>query len=895
MLSVQEQQEILSWLEPSFPKETDPETLQNEKFSLQEENTCDWMVKSQWWKDWLRGSPSAPDPDGCWRFLWIHGLPGSGKTILASYLIDAVGRHCTAKGYSHYYCFHGHDRDETIPFLRWTIRDLTIQFNRCTEEVYIPKGLYNMWEYKKPTVEGLLDCLQEIAQNFFSRLSRRVYIVIDAVDESKMPRDRLLQVLTDIGTKPGFEPVSLLITSRDYTDIRNAILKLPRRPTPAAQPGQRATSSLSNPRREEHDLPIRGRDEVSRGTGEYMDNDDLKIVSTANLRRGLDHTPSPSRQKRQISGNQGARAPSPQKRKISAGGSYIDVGSDNNPEDDPIPDEIPCSILSMSNPFVIKAIETFIQQQLDKSYRFAQWPRPDFIDRMKIELAAKAGGMFRTVSCHLDMIERLDLTDEASILQEIKGMPMLIFKMYEKIITDGMSLLETGDRNRHNKEFARTALGLICSDTSEIPDAGVLVEAARLHVPQGIAQDYNFPKLERLLGCLAKVSRLRRKTPSLYKRDDDGSSGFRLHNKRFSVAHYTVKEYLYHEMTADGPAREFALSSEKTRILELTVMFYGLRNCSASLRPQGRNSTPTRFEEYCLKMTEKALGERAAIVVKHEDIWTAICPCLEWNAAHQNAIRNKATRDAFPNWARLGAAFEDDYTPKYRETSVLVSLLILQWDELAQVYLRTLTAEERDKVWKDKFALRDTDSKTVLQMCVSHRNIPFLKLFVSAGAMFQEEPDILFRALQDPYGDDETCNGQETSSILRILLERGAKPNPAGYKVTPLQLATRMLEPTWVQRLLMAGADPDAVGSPKGTGPPGFDGDHPWHKKPPIVLCNDGNIRPAWEQDDDHDGETAKLARRRVWQLLHQYRDFQQPGGDRKEGQSLIIEIADDD
>lgn len=864
------------------------------------------MVKSQWWKDWLKGSPSAPSPEGCWRFLWIHGLPGSGKTILASYLIDAVGKHCKAKGYSHYYCFHGHDRDETVPLLRWIIRDLTVQLNQLTPEVYIPRGLYGMWEYKRPTIEGLLHCLQELAQDFFNRLSKRVYIIIDGVDESKMPRDTLLQVLNDIGTKPGFEPVSLLVTSRDYLDIRSAFTKLPRQ-SKSAQPSRQTTFTLRHQDRgrsgvSQHDLrdttfapgSDAGPSQVLHVTEDDIDNDDI-MAATVGMRQSLDQNPIPTTQKRQISGNQEARTPSPQKRRISTGGSYVEVGPVRNSNDTPDSDEIHCSILSMSNPFVRRAIETFIQQQLDKSYRFAQWPRPEFIARMKVELAAKAGGMFRTVSCHLDMIERLDLTDERSIMKEINDMPMMIFKMYEKIIIDGMSLLETGDRNKHNKEFARTALGLICSDTSEIPDAGVLVEAARLHVPQGIAQDYNFVKLERLLGCLAKVSRLRRRTPSLYKRDDDGSSGFRLHNKRFSVAHYTVKEYLYHEMTAGGPAREFALSSEKTRILELTVVFYGLRNCSTSFPPQGRNPTPTRFEEYCLKMTEKALGERPAVVVKEEDIWTAVLPCLEWSAAHQNALRNKATREAFPNWAKLGAAFEDGYTPKHRETGVIVSLLILEWDELAHVYLETLTAEDKDKIWKDKFSLRDADSRTVLQMAVSRRNIPFLKEFVSAGAAFQDEADILFRALQDPYGDDETCNGKTTSLLLRLLLDRGANPNQKRYKFTPLQLATRQLEPIWVQRLLLAGADPDAVGNPKGINPPGFDVDHSWHKKSPIALCNDGSLKPEWEQDDYNDGETAKLSRKRVKQLLYQYRGFHQEGDDRKEGQGPIIEIADED
>ncbi|ROW00673.1 hypothetical protein VSDG_03229 [Cytospora chrysosperma] len=850
--TVHEQQEILCWLEPGFPKNTDPETLQTEKFSLQEENTCNWMVKTLWWSDWLAGGPSAPPDRGCRRFMWIHGLPGSGKTILASYLIDQIARNCTSRGYSYYYCFHVHNRDETIPLLRWVVRDLTIQLGRCVKGNHISTELYSMWQYRRPTVESLLRCLQVLAWEFFTRLSKRVYIVVDGVDESKAPRNTLLQVLTDIGTKPEFETVSLLMTSRDYPDIRE---------------------------------PTRTYD-----TDQDMDIDDM-MASAAYLKQGSDRSPSPTKQKRQASGNQEARAPSPQKRKISPGGSYVDVGPEHKCEDSLDPDlpEAPCSILSMSNHFVKKAIETFIQQQLTKSERFVQWPRPDFIDKMKIELAAKAGGMFRTVSCHLDMIERLDLTDQDAILKEIKDMPQVIFDMYEKIIVDGMSLLEAADKNRHNREFARTALALICSETSQIPDAGVLVEAARLHVPQGIAQDYNFKKLERLLGCLAKVTRFRKITPSLYRRDDDEPIASGLHKKRFSVAHYTVKEYLYHEKTANGPAREFALSSEKTRILELTVVFYGLRNYSTSGHPK---KNPTRFDEYCLKMTDKALSERPAVVVNEEDIWAAVISCLPWNAHHQNAIRNRVTREAFPNWARLAAAFEDGCAPKYQETCILVSLLLLHWHELAHVYLETLTLEKKDKVWKDEFSLREDDCKTILQMSVSRRNTRFLKEFVNAGAMFQEESDILFRALENPY-DDETCNGKTTGRLLRTLLDRGADPNPGGYKFTPLQLATRQLEHVWVRHLLSAGASPDAVGSPKGVEPPGFESDRSWHKKPPMAICNDESLKPEWEQDEEDNDEILN-SRKRVRELLRQFQDLSLPGGG-KGGQGPIVGIADED
>ena len=869
------------------------------------------MVKSAWWRDWLEGGPLTIE--GCQRFLWIHGLPGSGKTILASYLVDQVGRHCTSRGYSYYYCSYVHNRDETIYLLQWIVRDLTSQLGRCVPEGYIPRKLHGMRRRRAKTVPDLLCCLQEITSEFSARFSKRVYIVIDGVDESNLPRTQLLQVLTAIGSNPEFENISLLITSRDYPDIRGTISDLPRQvmrlrnasvnnhPTRARTQYQAATPSPvpvlwlvtgnrhDNPSNESPPLSS-NRDtgwtvdsrpsRVPRSTNVDMDGDDT-MEMTVGMRQGLNRTPSPT--KRSAPGGQRAREPSPRKRKTSAGGSHVDVSPERDREDSPSPDVpvIPCNILSMSNNFVKKAIETFIQQQLNKSERFAQWPRPEFIEKLKIVLAAKAGGMFRTVACHLDMIERLDLTDEPSILNEINSMPGIIFEMYEKIIIDGIIPREAGDRSKHNKEFARTALALICSDTSLIPDAGVLVEAARRHVPQSIAQDYNFKKLVRLLGCLVRVSTLRRKPRSAYRRDDDDdSNGSRLHLKRFALAHYTVKEYLYHKKTAEGPARDFALSNETNQILELTVVFYGLRNYCTSGIPK---RTPTRFDEYCLRMTDKALISHPVIAVKVEDVWRAVFPCLAWNAAHQGAIRNKVHRDAFPTWARLAAAFEDGLVPEQMETCILVSLILLEWPALAEVYLETLSSEAREKVWKDKFSLREDNDKTVLQMVVSRRSFKFLEVIVKAGATFMGEPDILFRAMEDPYGNDENCNPNPTRILLTTLLDRGANPDPPGFKFTPLQLAVRYIEPRWVGVILASNANPDVVGDTRGILPPGHETDRAWHRKTPMEMCCDGTIRIEREAFEGEDGEVSRN-RRRVRELLRQHKNH-----------NVIVEIHDDE
>lgn len=911
-----EKQTILHWLQPSFDgKGTDPCTVHVERTKLREPGTCEWMTACAYWKDWLLGG--SANPTGYRRFLWIHGLPGSGKTILVSHLNDEVALHCGANGCSYYYCLYEHDRDETETFLRHTIRDFCIQLGS-----FVPPKLHEMWKYKNLRVGDLQECLRVVTLEFLAHAGKRAYIIVDAVDESKSPRKGFLKVLVSIGTDPAFNHVSLLMTSREEPDIKQAIESLPQVPL-SWGPGLSSSSStfdipvlaMSHPPNESHQLiphpswmrpasfapfgnvpvlmppkqraRVASEPPVSFGRTSKYHNDlidldmstSMSALSTYSEQGDVGAAPnSPTKpsarnNKRQLSGPHESRSPSPQKRKVSAGGSHVDIKPEHELDDvaatnGSMPRVFPCSILSMSNPFVRAAIEKVIEKQLEASGRFGQWPREDFIPKLKMHLAVKAGGIFRAVACHLDLIARQqNLIDDDQILDAIGRFPETLFDQYEQIIVTGIP--DAGALNSHNRDFARTALALACSDTAGIPDVVVLVEAARFNVPQGKAQAFNLEKLKHLLGCLVKVTRLRRKPTQLFTRNDDPGD-----HKRLSVAHFTVKEFLYHKKTAQGPARDFALSKETNRRLELKIVFYGLQQ----FLPERKQ--PTKYEEYCIKMTEKAISKQPAVLVRDKEIWEAVHRCLAWNDPHLNVVkRNKATREAFPNWNKLATAFVDGEAPEYRHTCIIVSLLLLEWPKLAEVYLGSLQDEQKEEIWSDAFVLRDSDATTVLEMCVSGRQTSFLDIFVQAGATFQDAEDILFRALEDPYSDSEghDDDGSTTGLLLRTLLERGADPNAIGdNRWTPLQVATRQLEHFWVQELLYYRADPNAVvkhdghvgdgeDSARGGGNGGSDassGGKKWYHKTPIDICR--TTIPKWGENE----EDWAWSRSRVGQLL---------------------------
>lgn len=428
-------------------------------------------------------------------------------------------------------------------------------------------------------------------------------------------------------------------------------------------------------------------------------------------------------------------------------------------------------------------------------------------------------------------------------MNRLDRMPSDIFGTYERTIAD---LLPEGEgQNNHNRSFARTALALICSPSSSIPCAEVLVEASRFNVPFHSALEFKLPQLEEVLGCLITVTSLRRPPESIYNHDERDPSA----SKRVSVAHYTVKEYLFDEATTLGGAKYFALSTEATQTLELHVIFRGLKHFGSS-RPHDMKH-PTRYEEYCLKMTDKALKERRDLILQDKTVWQVVTECLRWDSRHHQpklgAFPNLRIRKNFPNWQKT-SPFESGAEPKNSETSILVSLMLLQWPELAKDYLSGLPAKTKRKIWRDHFQLSNThrvdgtEPETVMQLCVTRRDTAFLQTLIESRVDVSSETNLVMDVFFHAYGHkslDDEDGGAKTGQLLKMLLERGVRPDAPDYTFTPLQFAVTYLEDGWVQALLQEGADPNGVGDAKGEFSFGKGKDEIQGHLTPLQICKE--------------------------------------------------------
>lgn len=212
--SAARQRQVCNWIE-----HINPTRDHNDALKLRDDQTCCWILRHTEWQKWLSGTH---------RFIWIHGIPGAGKTILASYIIEQIRKISPTLHvkniYSYFYCSYRHTDDQTSSFLRWIVSQL------CRKLRCVPQDILDLYhDNADMTVEQL-----KIALSALLREIGFVYIVLDAIDECNTRSDihtidapgarrELLELLESLLTDPKFDKIQIIATSRDYRDIEDVL------------------------------------------------------------------------------------------------------------------------------------------------------------------------------------------------------------------------------------------------------------------------------------------------------------------------------------------------------------------------------------------------------------------------------------------------------------------------------------------------------------------------------------------------------------------------------------------------------------------------------------------------------------------------------------------------
>ncbi|KLU92750.1 hypothetical protein MAPG_11652, partial [Magnaporthiopsis poae ATCC 64411] len=210
--------ELLRWLCTS-----DHSEMYNAARDLHESGTGDWLVRdSQAFKTWKKYPGSL---------LWLHGKPGSGKSILSSSVVRHLQDQCaadpeTAMAYF-FFSFSDSKKQSVAGMLASLVKQL------CASRPDTPERVKSLSEYKdkggRPETRTLEAALLATVCGFSA-----VFIVVDALDECPILTRERTKLLSSLGRIVAAMPGNLhiLCTSRPEADIKaamDAILSPPRR------------------------------------------------------------------------------------------------------------------------------------------------------------------------------------------------------------------------------------------------------------------------------------------------------------------------------------------------------------------------------------------------------------------------------------------------------------------------------------------------------------------------------------------------------------------------------------------------------------------------------------------------------------------------------------------
>ncbi|KAF7343762.1 ANK-REP-REGION domain-containing protein [Mycena sanguinolenta] len=169
----QERDAILNWLSPINFLQRQADISQ-----LREKGTGEWLLADPVFKEWESSSGGT---------LWCRGIPGAGKTVLVSMVVDYL---CTQSkdqniGVACIYLNHKEVDSQTPSRL---LASLWRQFVD-TDISPLAKNLYTQHQKK-----GTMPTLDEVFNILMARIMEfsKVFIIIDAIDEYPQAQRRIL-------------------------------------------------------------------------------------------------------------------------------------------------------------------------------------------------------------------------------------------------------------------------------------------------------------------------------------------------------------------------------------------------------------------------------------------------------------------------------------------------------------------------------------------------------------------------------------------------------------------------------------------------------------------------------------------------------------------------------
>jgi len=205
----QERQAILDWL-----TSTDSSLQQSDFIGRRQEGTGEWLLKSSGFQDWVNQKT---------QILFCPGIPGGGKTIITSIVVDHLCRRFQndAKvGIAYLYCnFRQQEEQRPEDLLLSLLKQL------AQRQPSIPESVKSLYKYHK--MKETRPLFSEVSEVLHSVITgyQRTFIIIDALDECQVSNGYRYKFLSEIFKLQAKTGASLLATSRFIPDIEKEFEK----------------------------------------------------------------------------------------------------------------------------------------------------------------------------------------------------------------------------------------------------------------------------------------------------------------------------------------------------------------------------------------------------------------------------------------------------------------------------------------------------------------------------------------------------------------------------------------------------------------------------------------------------------------------------------------------
>ena len=195
----------------------DPSMNYNRALRKRHAGTGNWLIEDAIFRDWKQ------DP-GSDSIIWLYGIPGCGKTILCSTVVEHF-LHVSATTSDiavlyFFFDFNDTEKQQHESMMRSLLSQLSMHF------VNVPLVLETLYSScmeggREPNFEALKETFHKMITAF-----RATFIILDAVDECK----ERPELLADIEELSSWEDTNLriLATSRREKEIENSMLRLTR-------------------------------------------------------------------------------------------------------------------------------------------------------------------------------------------------------------------------------------------------------------------------------------------------------------------------------------------------------------------------------------------------------------------------------------------------------------------------------------------------------------------------------------------------------------------------------------------------------------------------------------------------------------------------------------------